>query len=54
MQPVPSTGKNQLVTYTQTYEDIFDNTSKEEQCSIAEILMENLKRKKEIENIKLY
>ena len=41
-------GSNQLVTYIPNYEDIFDNDNPEEQYFIANILMANLKKKKEL------
>ena len=41
-------GSNQLVTYIPNYDDIFDDDNPEEQCFIANILMANLKKKKEI------
>ena len=46
-------GSNQLVTYIPNYEDIFDDNNIEEQCFIANILIENLKQKKELVKIKL-
>ena len=46
-------GSNQLVTYIPNYKDIFDDNNIEEQCFIANILIENLKRKKELEKTKL-
>ena len=47
-------GSNQIVTYIPNYEDLFDDTNKEEQCFIARILIENLKRKKHIDNLKTF
>lgn len=44
-------GSNQLITYIPQYEDIFDDNETEEQCFIANIMMENLKKKKEIESV---
>ena len=41
-------GSNQLVTYIPNYEDIFDDDNPEEQYFIANILMANLKKKKEL------
>ena len=45
-------GSNQLISYIPNYEDIFNDDDPEEQCYIAHILMENLKKKKEIEAVK--
>ena len=45
-------GSNQLITYIPNYEDIFNDENIDEQCFIANILMTNLKRKKEIESSK--
>ena len=42
-------GSNQLITYIPVYEDIFDDNDPEEQCFIANVMMENLKKKKELE-----
>ena len=42
-------GSNQLVTYIPNYEDIFNDEDTEEQNFIAQIMMANLKLKKEIE-----
>ena len=42
-------GSNQLVTYIQNYEDIFNDEETEEQNFIAQIMIENLKRKKGLE-----
>ena len=42
-------GSNQLITYIPNYEDIFDDTNIEEQCFIANIMMENLKCKKKLD-----
>ena len=42
---------NQLITYIPDYEDIFNDNNTKEQCFIANIMMANLKKKKEIENI---
>ena len=47
-------GSNQLVTYIHEYEDIFDDDNIEEQYFIANILMANRKRKKEIESAQSY
>ena len=46
-------GSNQLITYIPNYEDIFNDENIDEQCFIANILMTNLKRKKEIESLKI-
>ena len=46
-------GSNKLITYIPNYEDIFVDTNIEEQCFIANILIENLKLKKELEMNKL-
>ena len=43
-------GSNQLITYIPNYEDIFDDDDIKEQIFIANIMIENLKKKKEIEN----
>ena len=43
-------GSNQLITYIPDYEDIFNDSDPKEQVFIANILMENLKKKKEIES----
>ena len=43
-------GSNQLVTYIPIYEDIFNDDNVEEQYFIANIMMANLKKKKDIEN----
>ena len=45
-------GSNQLISYIPDYEDIFNDNNPKEQCFIAEIMKENLKRKKEMEGIK--
>ena len=42
-------GSNQLISYIPNYEDIFNDDDPKEQCFIAHILIENLKKKKEIE-----
>ena len=42
---------NQLVTYIPNYEDLFNDDNIEEMYLIANILMTNLKRKKEIYNL---
>ena len=42
-------GSNQLITYIPNYEDIYNDEETEEQTFIAKIMIENLKRKKEIE-----
>ena len=42
-------GSNQLLSYIPDYEDIFNDNDPKEQCFIAEIMKENLKRKKELE-----
>ena len=42
-------GSNQLISYIPNYKDIFNDEDPNEQCFIADILKENLKRKKEIE-----
>ena len=42
-------GSNQLITYIPNYEDIFNDEDTEEQNFIAQIMMANLKLKKEIE-----
>ena len=44
-------GSNQLVTYIPVYEDIFDDSNPEEQCYIANIMIENLKKKKALEKM---
>ena len=44
-------GSNQLITYIPNYEDIFDDNNTKEQLFIANIMIESLKKKKEIENI---
>ena len=46
-------GSNQIITYIPNYEDMFNDDNIEEQCFIANILIANLKQKKEIEKIKL-
>ena len=45
-------GSNQLITYIPNYEDIFDDHDLRKQISIANIMIENLRTKKEIENEK--
>ena len=42
-------GSNKLVTYIPNYKDIFDDNYLEEQCFIANLLIANLKKKKELE-----
>ena len=42
-------GSNQLVSYIPEYQDIFNDDDPKEQCYIASLMMENLKKKKEIE-----
>ena len=42
-------GSNQLVTYIPNQEDIFNDEETEEQNFIAQIMIENLKRKKGLE-----
>ena len=42
-------GSNQLITYIPNYEDIYNNDNVEEQFFIANIMIANLKKKKEIE-----
>ena len=44
-------GKNELVTYIPNYIDIFDNENIQEQMYISRLMIENLNRKKTIENI---
>ena len=44
-------GSNELVIYLPNYIDIFDNDNMKDQLYIASLMMENLKRKKVIENI---
>ena len=44
-------GSNELVTYIPEYSDIFNDDNIEEQNYIATLLMENLTKKKLIENI---
>lgn len=44
-----SKGQNELLTYIPEYEDIFSNNL-EEKFYIARLMMENLRKKKEIEN----
>ena len=43
---------NQLVTYIPNYKDIFYDKNIEEQCFIANIQIQNLTQKKELEKIK--
>ena len=45
-------GSNELVTYIPNYEDIFDDNNPEEQCFIANLMMANLKKKKQLESEK--
>ena len=47
-------GSNQLITYIPNYEDIFNNNNVEEQYFIANIMMANLKKKKEIKTQMLH
>ena len=42
-------GSNQLITYIPIYEDIFNDNNVEEQYFIANIMIANLKKKKDIE-----
>ena len=42
-------GSSQLITYIPNYEDIFKNDNIEEQFFIANIMMDNLQRKKILE-----
>ena len=42
-------GSNELITYIPNYEDIFDDSNTEEQCFIANLMMANLKKKKQLE-----
>ena len=44
-------GSNELVSYIPNYIDIFDDDNPEEQFYIASLMMENLMKKKNIENI---
>ena len=44
-------GSNHLITYIPVYEDIFDDSNPEEQVFIANIMMENLKKKKILEEL---
>ena len=44
-------GRNELLTYIPNYIDIFDNENSTEQEYIARLMMENLRRKKTIEQI---
>ena len=43
-------GSNEIVTYIPEYEDIFNDNDPKEQLFIANILIENLKKKKKIED----
>ena len=45
-------GSNQLITYIPNYKDIFNDGDTKVQVFIANIFMENLKKKKEIEGKK--
>ena len=55
MQSIPFTlcnaliGSNQLITYIPNYEDVFNDDNIEEQYFIANIMIANLKKKKELE-----
>ena len=42
-------GSNEIVTYIPEYENIFDDENPQEQLFIAKILIENMKKKKTIE-----
>ena len=42
-------GSNEIMTYIPNYRDIFDNDNVKEQCYIATLMMDNLKRKKLLE-----
>ena len=44
-------GSNQLITYIPMYEYIFDDSNPEEQVFIANIMIENLKKKKALQEI---
>ena len=44
-------GRNELLTYIPNYIDIFDNENSTEQEFIARLMLENLRRKKIIEQI---
>ena len=43
-------GSNELISYIPDYEDIFDDNNPEEQLYVANIMIENLKKKKKIED----
>ena len=45
-------GSNEIVSYIPEYKDIFNDKDIEEQCHIANIMKENLKKKKVIEEYK--
>ena len=45
-------GSNEIVSYIPEYKDIFNDNDTEEQCYIANIMKENLKKKKVIEEYK--
>ena len=45
-------GSNQLISYIPDYKDIFNDNDTEEQYYIANIMKENLRKKKEIEQEK--
>ena len=45
-------GSNQIISYIPDYEDIFNDDDTKEQYYIANILKENLRKKKEIEQEK--
>ena len=42
-------GSNEIMSYIPNYRDIFNNDNMKEQCYIATLMMDNLKRKKLIE-----
>ena len=44
-------GKNEILSYIPSYDDIFDDSNPREQNYIAILLMENLKLKKILENV---
>lgn len=43
-------GSNSLVSYIPEYQDIFNDDDPKEQCYIASLMMENLQKKKQIED----
>ena len=41
-------GSNKIISYIPNYEDIFNDEDQKEQCFIANVMISNLKKKKEL------